>query len=150
MRNSLSVLEPHSMDSLGHPNCTKKLSPKITHHFKVLCESKAMLPMYIFLKEILIYQKYPTILNLQDSFSPMGISICTPSLSIRSIELDSIQNIIEKYKQPFFIDEEKWSQFNFQSTCIMYTSGWGFGRTLSRYEACLLYKNSKGINCRHW
>ena len=69
------------------------------------------------------YQKYPTILNLQDSFSPMGISICTPSLSIRSIELDSIQNIIEKYKQPFFIDEGKSNQFNFQFTCIMYTSG---------------------------
>ena len=41
---SLSAIEPHSMDSLGHQQCTKKLSPKITLHFKVLCESKATLP----------------------------------------------------------------------------------------------------------
>ena len=44
VRNSLSALEPHSMDSLGHQHCAKKLSPKIALHFKVLCESKAMLP----------------------------------------------------------------------------------------------------------
>ena len=40
----LSTLEPHSMDSLGHQHRTKKLSPKIALHFKVLCESKATLP----------------------------------------------------------------------------------------------------------
>ena len=44
VRNSLSALEPHSMDSLGHQHCAKKLSPKIILHFKVLCESKATLP----------------------------------------------------------------------------------------------------------
>ena len=43
VRNSLSALEPHSMDSLGHQHCAKKLSPKIALHFKVLCESKATL-----------------------------------------------------------------------------------------------------------
>ena len=41
LRNSLSVLEPHSMDFLGHQHCAKKLSPKIALHFKVLCKSKA-------------------------------------------------------------------------------------------------------------
>ena len=40
------MLEPRYMDSLGHQHCTKKLSPKITLHFKVLCESKATLPIY--------------------------------------------------------------------------------------------------------
>ena len=45
VQNSLSALEHHSMDSLGHQRCTKKLSPKITLHSKVLCESKATLPM---------------------------------------------------------------------------------------------------------
>ena len=44
VRNSLSALEPHSMDSLGHQPCTKKLSPQISLHFKVLCESKVTLP----------------------------------------------------------------------------------------------------------
>ena len=38
VQNSLSTLEPHSMDSLGHQHCTKKLSPKIALHYKVLCE----------------------------------------------------------------------------------------------------------------
>ena len=38
------LLEPHSTDSLGHQHSTKKLSPKIALHFKVLCESKATLP----------------------------------------------------------------------------------------------------------
>ena len=42
VQNSLSALEPHSTDSLGHQH--RKLSPKIAFHFKVLCESKAMLP----------------------------------------------------------------------------------------------------------
>ena len=37
-----------SMDSLGHQHCAKKLSPKIALHFKVLCESKAMLPKLAF------------------------------------------------------------------------------------------------------
>ena len=44
VRNSLSALEPHSMDFLGNQHRAKKLSPKITHHFKVQCESKATLP----------------------------------------------------------------------------------------------------------
>ena len=44
VRNSLSALQPHSMDSLGHQHRAKKLSPKIALHFKVLCESKATLP----------------------------------------------------------------------------------------------------------
>ena len=44
VQNSLSALEPHSMDSLGHQHHTKVLSPKITLHFKVLCKSKATLP----------------------------------------------------------------------------------------------------------
>ena len=44
VQNSLSVLEPHSMDFQGHQHCAKKLSPKIALHFKVLCESKATLP----------------------------------------------------------------------------------------------------------
>ena len=44
VRKLLCMLEPHSMDSLGHQHCTKKLSPKIVLHFKVLCESKAALP----------------------------------------------------------------------------------------------------------
>ena len=43
VQNSLSALESRSMDSLGHQHRTKKLSPKIALHFKVLCESKAML-----------------------------------------------------------------------------------------------------------
>ncbi len=46
MWNSLSVLEPHNMDSLGHQHCAKKLSSKIALYFKVLCESKATLPLY--------------------------------------------------------------------------------------------------------
>ena len=37
--------QPRSMDSLGHQHRTKKLCPKIARHFKVLGESKAMLPM---------------------------------------------------------------------------------------------------------
>ena len=45
VRNSLSELEHHSTDSLIHQYCTQKLSPKIALHFKVLCESKAMLPL---------------------------------------------------------------------------------------------------------
>ena len=45
VRNSLSVLEPCSTDSLGHQHCAKKLSPKIALHFKVLCKSKATLPI---------------------------------------------------------------------------------------------------------
>ena len=44
------MLEPHRMDSLGHHHHAKKLSPKIALHFKVLCESKATLPIG-FLKE---------------------------------------------------------------------------------------------------
>ena len=32
------------MDSLGHQHCTKELRPKITLHFRLLCESKATLP----------------------------------------------------------------------------------------------------------
>ena len=44
VRNSLSTLEPRCTDSLGHQHSAKKLSPKIALHFKVLCESKAMLP----------------------------------------------------------------------------------------------------------
>ena len=44
VRNLLSALEPHSMDSLGHQHHANKLSPKIALHFKVLCESKATLP----------------------------------------------------------------------------------------------------------
>ena len=44
VQNSLGVLEPCSMDSLGHQQHAKKLSPKIALHFKVLCESKATLP----------------------------------------------------------------------------------------------------------
>ena len=39
MWNSLSVLEPHSTDSLSYQHRTNKLCPKITLHFKVLCES---------------------------------------------------------------------------------------------------------------
>ena len=46
VRNSPSVLEPHSRDSLGQQPCAKKLSPKIALHFKVLCESKATLPRF--------------------------------------------------------------------------------------------------------
>jgi len=33
------------MDSLGNQHHAKKLSPKIALHFKVLCESKATLPI---------------------------------------------------------------------------------------------------------
>ena len=47
VRNSLSVLEPHRMDSLGHQHHAKKLSPQIALHFKVVCESKATLPMML-------------------------------------------------------------------------------------------------------
>ena len=43
-QNSLNALEPRSTDFLGHQHNAKKLSPKITLHFKVLCESKVMLP----------------------------------------------------------------------------------------------------------
>ena len=46
VQNSLSALEPHSTDSLYRQHHTKKLSPKIALHFKMLCESKAMLPMF--------------------------------------------------------------------------------------------------------
>ena len=51
MQNSLSGLEPHSMDSLDHQNHAKKLSPKISLNFKVLCESKATLTIchYVYL-----------------------------------------------------------------------------------------------------
>ena len=35
----LSVLEPHRMDSLGHQHGAKEPSPKITLHFKVLCNA---------------------------------------------------------------------------------------------------------------
>ena len=45
VRNSLITLEPCSTDSLGHQHHTKKLSPKIALHFKVLCKSKATLPL---------------------------------------------------------------------------------------------------------
>ena len=45
VRNLLSTLEPHSMDSLDHQHSAKKLSPKIALHFKVLCKSKATLPI---------------------------------------------------------------------------------------------------------
>ena len=45
VRNSLSIPEPCSTDSLGHQHHTEKLSPKIALHFKVLCESKAMQPI---------------------------------------------------------------------------------------------------------
>ena len=44
VQNSLSALEPHSMDSLGHQHRAKKLSPKIALHFKVLSKSKTTLP----------------------------------------------------------------------------------------------------------
>ena len=54
VQNSLSALEPCSMDSLipGPPAQHKKLSPKITLHFKVLRESKSTLP--ILLNQILL------------------------------------------------------------------------------------------------
>ena len=45
VQNSLGPLEPRSIDSLGHQHHAKKLSPKIALPFKVLCESKATLPM---------------------------------------------------------------------------------------------------------
>ena len=45
VQNSLSMLEPHSMDSLGHQHHAKKLRPKIALHFKVLCESEATIPI---------------------------------------------------------------------------------------------------------
>ena len=48
VQHSLSVLEPSSMDSLGHQHHAKKLRPKIPLHFKLLCESKAMLPKIVF------------------------------------------------------------------------------------------------------
>ena len=48
VQNSLSVLEPCSMDSLDHQHSTKKLSHKIALHFKVLCKSKATLPLFLF------------------------------------------------------------------------------------------------------
>ena len=38
----------------------KKLSPKITLHFKVLCESKAMLPMYYIYKTANIHYRFRT------------------------------------------------------------------------------------------
>ena len=44
VRNSLSALEPRSMDFLGHQHCAKKQSPKNALPFKVLCKSKATLP----------------------------------------------------------------------------------------------------------
>ena len=47
VQNSLSTLEPRSIDFLGQQYYAKKLSPKISLHFKVLCESKATLPSII-------------------------------------------------------------------------------------------------------
>ena len=41
------ALEPCSMDSLGHQQRAKNRSPQIELHFKVLCESKAILPMLL-------------------------------------------------------------------------------------------------------
>ena len=58
------MLEPRSMDSLGHHHHTKKLSPEIALHFKVLCESKAMLPYFI----VAILTK---ILNMSDDESSL-------------------------------------------------------------------------------
>ena len=46
VRNSLSMLERHSMDSLGHQHRAKKLSPKFSLYFKVLCESKETLLLF--------------------------------------------------------------------------------------------------------
>ena len=50
VQNSLTALEHHSMDFLGHQHRTKKLSPKIAHHFNVLCKSKATLRRYLYYK----------------------------------------------------------------------------------------------------
>ena len=63
LRNSLSAFEPHSMDSLGHQQHVKKLSPKIALHFKVLCESKATLPLAGFGAQLTLLSKI-----LQDLF----------------------------------------------------------------------------------
>ncbi len=48
VRNSQSILAPHSIDSMGQQHRTKKISPKITLHFKVLCESKATVPNFYY------------------------------------------------------------------------------------------------------
>ena len=60
VQNSLSVLEPHSTDTLGHQHSVKKLSPKITLHVKVLRESKAMLPytLQLFLQYRNFFMEY--------------------------------------------------------------------------------------------
>ena len=65
VRNSISMLEPHSMDFLGHQNHAKKQSPKIALHFKVLFQSKATLPMSQFITKK--YSHNFTYLHQKDS-----------------------------------------------------------------------------------
>ena len=55
--------EPCSTDSLGHQHHAIKLSPKIAIHFKVLCESKAMLRSnyHIYFHHMTIWYGVPNI-----------------------------------------------------------------------------------------
>ena len=45
VRNSLSMLEPHSTDSLGHQQCSSSVSTLRSANTLALCQSKATLPM---------------------------------------------------------------------------------------------------------
>ena len=68
VQNSLSALEPRSMDYLGHQHHTKKLKPKIALHFKVLRKSKAMLPIFIYIY-LFFFKKKPKILFFETWFA---------------------------------------------------------------------------------
>ena len=72
MRNSLSSLVLHSMDSLGHQHRTKKLSPKIALHFKVLCESN---DIWKLVSEDFYYTPSKNLRNCVCSITIMGSTI---------------------------------------------------------------------------
>ena len=79
------MLEPQSTDFLGHQHSAKKLSPKITLHFKVLCDSKATLPKLDF------FGFYPTV---QDNITPTKKSFSLDD-AFRSAITDSFKQRLE-------------------------------------------------------
>ena len=66
------MLEPRSMDSLGNQQHTKKLSPKIALHFKVLRESKAMLPKLHFFSVFNTLCSTTTYINLPEAAAELA------------------------------------------------------------------------------
>ena len=99
VQNSLSALEPHSMDSLGHQHHAKKLSPKIVLHFKVLCESKAMLPYHHF-SPVASWAKVRIKLQIMAPF----LAHCEPhypiyfyNFSFQRNEMKSMPNLVQPF-----------------------------------------------------